>query len=752
MFRVFRLFVIAFALLLALPLRAQDNARDETARNPVALAARLLGANGEPSVPLPSPVYKPGDTAEFWVSKTGGDRPVKITAELAAATRDLYVWVEKGAAYDRQNMSQFAAQLDISLILLRVQQNYGRLDVVPRSAAEVSGLDLMYLPDVDNDEHISILYVKDMAGNAITLYNPNNSLPVDQAPGGYSSEREVVLVNLSAFPNAQPSDGAYLSLLIRQFYQMVALYNRPAQPPWLRDSLSWYMLSLLQQQPLNADQVTPFLGSPEVSLMQPASTDAGFGAGQLFLSYFTQRFGLSALRDVFTEPGKGLAPLNATLKKRGFTDPVTGDPVTAEDVFADFVVANAINAPVGDGRFMHTALRLGQGQYANAPLVRDQFDGTISDLSVNQFGTRYLALTATKDARFSLTFVGQETTPRLPLPEGSTRFYWSGDGQNRDTHMTRAFDLSGVSRATLTFDAWHVLAEDWAYGYVEASEDNGATWKILPATSTTGSNRYGAAYGPGFTGISSTEKPRPAAYLGVALGADGITIQEVTPDGPLSSVKDVLAGDVIAGHDGKPWQGAPDLIGWLGTHQPGDTVKLLMQRGQKTFEVSVTLGRHPTRVIQPLPVWVKQTVDLSAYAGKSILLRFEYISLPERANLGFAVDNIAIPEIGFQDDAEGGVGGWTLNGWQQMANETRQHYLVQVASVGTKAGQNSVQRLIGPADSASSGQWTFSISANQVMVFAVSGMNEDTVQPASFTLVLRSQTPQAEATAAPASS
>jgi hypothetical protein len=751
MFCVFRLLTFALLLLLALPLRAQDTIPDETRRDPAALAARLLGANGEPSIPLPSPAYKPGDTAEFWVSKTGSDKPVKITAELAAASRDLYLWVEKGTTFNRQNMGQFAAQLDLILVLLRVQQNYGRLDVVPQSPADVSSLDLMYLPDVDNDEHVSILYVKDLAGNAITFYNPNNSLPVDQAPGGYSSEREVILVNASAFPNAQPSDSAYLALLIRQFFQVVALYDRPDQPPWLRDALSWYMLSLMQQQKLTADQVTPFLSAPEVSLTQPAASDAGFGAGQLFLSYFTQRFGLAALRDVFTEPGQGLAPLNETLKKRGFTDPVTGDPITAQEVFADFVIANAINAPVGDGRFMHTALQLGQGQYANAPLVRDQFDGTINDLPVNQFGTRYLALAATKDARFTLTFAGQETTPRLPLPDGSTRFYWSGDGQNRDTHMTRAFDLSGVSKATLTFDAWHVLAEDWTYGYVEASDDNGATWKILPATSTTGSNRFGAAYGPGFTGISSTEKPRPAPYLGVQLGADGITIQQITPDGPLAKVKDIQAGDVIAGHDGKPWADEPDLLGWLATHQPGDSVKLLMQRGQKTFEVSVTLGKHPTRIIQPNPVWVKQTVDLSAYAGKSILLRFEYISLPERANLGFAIDNIAIPETGFQDDAEGGVGGWTLNGWQQMANETRQRYLVQAASVGAGAGQNSVQRLIGPNDSAASGHWTFDIAANQVIVLAISGLNEDTAQPTSFTLVLRSQTPQAEATAAPGS-
>src|SRR5947209_17719312 len=44
---------------------------------------------------------------------------------------------------------------------------------------------------------------------------------------------------------------------------------------------------------------------------------------------------------------------------------------------------------------------------------------------------------------------------------------------------------------------------------------------------------------------------------------------------------------------------------------------------------------------------------------------------------GFAVDAIAIPEIGSTDDAEQD-GGWTANGFLRSSNVVRQRYVVQV--------------------------------------------------------------------------
>src|SRR5262249_54535437 len=162
------------------------------------------------------------------------------------------------------------------------------------------------------------------------------------------------------------------------------------------------------------------------------------------------------------------------------------------------------------------------------------------------------------------------------------------------------------------------------------------------------------AYGAGFTGISNSEAPRPFPYLGIALDTDGVTITQIVADGPLANTE-VQVGDMIAGHDGKLWQGQPNLLAFLAGYEAGDTVNLYMKRGQKFFDVSVVLGAHPTRRKVPDAIWMPQTVDLSAYAGKNIILRFESVSLPGNEDHGIAIDNVAIPEIGFLDDAESGI-------------------------------------------------------------------------------------------------
>jgi immune inhibitor A len=81
------------------------------------------------------------------------------------------------------------------------------------------------------------------------------------------------------------------------------------------------------------------------------------------------------------------------------------------------------------------------------------------------------------------------------------------------------------------------------------------------------------------------------------------------------------------------------------------------------------------------PAWVKQAADLSAYAGKKIQLRFEYVTDAALNFDGFAVDDISIPELGFADDAETDTG-WTANGFIRSSNVVKQRYIVQVIHYG----------------------------------------------------------------------
>ncbi|MBI2864434.1 MAG: immune inhibitor A [Chloroflexi bacterium] len=88
------------------------------------------------------------------------------------------------------------------------------------------------------------------------------------------------------------------------------------------------------------------------------------------------------------------------------------------------------------------------------------------------------------------------------------------------------------------------------------------------------------------------------------------------------------------------------------------------------------------------PTWVEETMDLSPYAGKKILLRFEYITDEALNKPGIAIDDISIPELGFDDDAETDAG-WTAEGFVRTSNLQDQRYLVQVIRQGDK--ENSVE-------------------------------------------------------------
>jgi immune inhibitor A len=75
--------------------------------------------------------------------------------------------------------------------------------------------------------------------------------------------------------------------------------------------------------------------------------------------------------------------------------------------------------------------------------------------------------------------------------------------------------------------------------------------------------------------------------------------------------------------------------------------------------------------------WIQVAVDLSDYAGQAILLRFTLITDDSAHLEHMVIDDIAIPEIGFSDDIEGGGGNWVADGFVRIINHLPQHWSVQ---------------------------------------------------------------------------
>ncbi len=87
------------------------------------------------------------------------------------------------------------------------------------------------------------------------------------------------------------------------------------------------------------------------------------------------------------------------------------------------------------------------------------------------------------------------------------------------------------------------------------------------------------------------------------------------------------------------------------------------------------------------PVWVQESTDLTPYAGQQVLIRFEYVTDEGVHEQGFIVDDIAIPELGYLDDAEAGDGGWESAGFVRHSNILPQTFLVQAILLSDNAVQ-----------------------------------------------------------------
>jgi len=74
--------------------------------------------------------------------------------------------------------------------------------------------------------------------------------------------------------------------------------------------------------------------------------------------------------------------------------------------------------------------------------------------------------------------------------------------------------------------------------------------------------------------------------------------------------------------------------------------------------------------------WIEESVDLSAYAGKKVQVRFEYVTDAAVNGEGLLLDDIQIPEIGYQTDFERDEDGWEAAGFVRIENSLPQTYRV----------------------------------------------------------------------------
>jgi immune inhibitor A len=133
------------------------------------------------------------------------------------------------------------------------------------------------------------------------------------------------------------------------------------------------------------------------------------------------------------------------------------------------------------------------------------------------------------------------------------------------------------------------------------------------------------------------------------------------------------------------------------------------------------------------PQWINEKVDLSAYAGQKIQVRFEYITDAALSYASVMLDDISVPEINYACSFEKDTCGWDSQGFARVDNVLPQTFVVQL--IHRSGGETTVERLA--LDANGQGSLSLDLNSHDTAVLAISGTAPFTTEEASFEMEIK---------------
>jgi immune inhibitor A len=142
--------------------------------------------------------------------------------------------------------------------------------------------------------------------------------------------------------------------------------------------------------------------------------------------------------------------------------------------------------------------------------------------------------------------------------------------------------------------------------------------------------------------------------------------------------------------------------------------------------------------------WQDGALDLSAYTGQRVLVRFEVVTDDAVSESGVALDDLRLDAVGFTDDAEAEAG-WQAEGWVRVDPTLPQRWGLQ--AVVEQAGTVDVRRVtVTPGGTATVA--LDDLPADATVTLIVSGLTPAADHPAGYHLTA-AEAPSAASTATP---
>jgi immune inhibitor A len=444
--------------------------------DPYELACRLE-QKCNPTKIVPAKSYKVGDRETFWISNSDNGEHHQSNFTLLYITPHSYFWAENGIDANKADAKALMDEFE---------------NKIYPTDREFFGSE--FIPGIDNDPHIFVLYASDLGTNVGGYFNSYDSFSPDIKD--YSNAHETYVLS----DTTDLADEYAYGTLAHEFVHMIQFPTDRNDASWMTEGFAEVGAFINGYSVGGSDWL--YLQSPDLQLnswVDNSSPDFGnhYGQSFLYLAYFLDRFGEEATKAVTSNPEDDLKSIDDTLSQLNIQDPQTDVVISADDVFMDWAAALYLkDGNVGDGRYTYH-------NYPEAPQYTptDFISSCPQNVSgsVNQYGIDYITINCAGD--YNLHFSGSTVAGLLPVKAHSGGFaFWSNQGNESDMSLTREFDFTNTSGPiTLSYQTWFDIEENWDYLYLEASTD-GESWKILKTPSGTDYDPSSQSYGWAYTG------------------------------------------------------------------------------------------------------------------------------------------------------------------------------------------------------------------------------------------------------------
>jgi Immune inhibitor A peptidase M6 len=423
-------------------------------------------------------------------------------------------------------------------------------------------------------------------------------------------DRNIITIDTNSWETRLES--TFFGTTIHELQHLIHADNDGAEETWLNEGMSTFS-EYLGGYGHDDSSINFYLDHPENSLVNwdehrtattGPETIADYGQVYLFTLYMNDKFGREFIRDLALSGTQGMNSVDDVLKAHGSSLDFT-------QLYQNFITALTLDSDrVGNGVYNFDSIEL-------RDVIVNQTTGekrgktvdfekavTFEKEGVPAWGGDFKELDFQDKIRSisfdGVDFLGTPWESKVDPKDAANKVLWGGNGDEADNALIFEADLSGVNSATLKFDNFIDIEEQWDFGVVQVSTDNGETWTSLANENT--------------------------------------------------------RSDVVEEGYPKIKENVPGFTG------------------------------HSTD-------WANETFDLSAYAGKKVLVSFRYLTDWGTTEDGWFIDNIEIPEIGYTND---GSSTDSFKSFQELAGQYVNYTVtfINEKEVGNKKGAKTNYKVI----------------------------------------------------------